>query len=301
MRLAAIATFLGLALLALVLWQYQSTALLWAIERQRGFQTAMAGHLRDLQAGEPRALWAFCLVCAGYGFAHALGPGHGKLVIGGAGLATGATAGRLAGLAIVASLAQAGVAIALVYGGFALFGVNGKQARTMAETWMSPASAALIGVIGVILIYRGWRQWRRLGAARHAPHGHHHGHPHAHSDHDHGHCHHAHGPDLDQVVALRSWRDALALIGAIAIRPCTGAIFVLAIAWPLGIALAGAAGVLAMGLGTAAFTALVAIAGVTLRQSAVLAIPGWAGPTLIALQILAGAAVVWFSALALLR
>lgn len=79
----------------------------------------------------------------------------------------------------------------------------------------------------------------------------------------------------------------LALVGAMAARPCAGAMMLLAIAWSMGLAAAGAAGALAMGLGAASFTALVALLAVFGRETT-LARFGAGGRLLPALQIGAG-------------
>ena len=60
----------------------------WAVGEQRTFQNVMAGALRGIQAGKPQAVWTLCSATAAYGFFHALGPGHGKVLIGGASLAS---------------------------------------------------------------------------------------------------------------------------------------------------------------------------------------------------------------------
>jgi nickel/cobalt exporter len=88
----------------------------WAAGEQRTFQNAMAGALRGIQAGDPRAVWTLCSATAAYGFFHALGPGHGKVLIGGAALASGATLKRLSILTVLSSLAQVATAILLVGG-----------------------------------------------------------------------------------------------------------------------------------------------------------------------------------------
>jgi nickel/cobalt transporter (NicO) family protein len=293
MRLIA-AGCLVLALGALVLL-HQAGALdqlaWWASEQQRALQTRLAAQVTALRDGTPGALAALMTACAAYGFVHAAGPGHGKVLIGGAALGTRATARRMALIAVLGSLAQALVAIAIVYGGFALFEATARGTVSAAEDWIDPIGNALIAGIGLWLI---WRGLRRIGpATRSAGAGTH--------DHDAARCGHDHGPDAAEVARARGLADTLALIGGMAARPCTGALFVLVIAWRMDLASAGAAAVLAMGLGTATVTLGVAVLAVTGREAALISAgDGRAARILMpALQIAGGGLILAVSALLL--
>jgi len=257
----------------------------WASERQRDFQNAMAGAVSALRRGEASAFWTLIAVSAGYGFAHAVGPGHGKVLLGGAALASRASAWRMAGLAVASSLAQSASAVILVYGGLQVVSVSARWAVGAAEDILAPVSAAAIAAIGALLAWRGARAALATGG----------GHADAHGTA----CGHAHGPTPGQVEALSSWREAAVLVASIAIRPCTGAIFLLVIAWRMDLVWTGLAAVVAMGLGTAAFTVAVAVSGVAARGATLFAGTGSArGAALAAplLQIAAGLAIVLLSA-----
>lgn len=239
------------ALVALWLVVPWSAILHWAAAEQRVFQNAMARALRGIQAGDPLAVWTLCAATAAYGFVHALGPGHGKVLIGGAALASGASFIRLGILTLLSSLAQAGTAILLVGGLVFLLQLASANLVDLTETWLAPASYAAIAAIGVVLIVRGGRGWARMGKRHHHD--------------DACGCGHAHGPSIADVHTLTSGRDALALIASIAIRPCTGALFVLVIAARFDAFWIGALAVITMGFGTAAFNLLVAGSGVAAR------------------------------------
>ncbi|MDJ0824189.1 MAG: hypothetical protein QNJ16_01670 [Rhodobacter sp.] len=242
----------------------------------------MARALRAVQAGEPAAVWTLCLATAAYGFVHALGPGHGKVLLGGAALASGATLRRMTVLTVVASLAQAASAIVIVGALAVLFGIGTRRLGLMADTWLAPASYAAIAAIGAYLIFRGIRLWRQGHSAQ---------------------CNHAHGPSVTEAEALTGLRDTALLVGSIALRPCTGALFLLAIALRFDVFWIGCLAVLSMGLGTAAFNLLVAWSGVAARRLSVVGLG--AGDDIrrlsASLHILGGALIAAASLTLLLR
>jgi nickel/cobalt transporter (NicO) family protein len=305
MRRTLMLTGLGLVVLFGLLWLTGALDGLAALiaGAQHAAQERLAAAIRALRAGETGALVAFWSVCLAYGVLHAAGPGHGKMLIGGYGVARRVPVARLAGLALASSLMQAAVAVALVYALVAALGLTRTAVEGAAEHWMTPFGNAMIAGLGLWLVWRGISGLRRAahgdhdtGAAelrdRHDhdhdhehEHGHDHGHDHGHP-HEHGHaqdhgqphvhgpqCNHAHGPTLDEVASVTGWRDGLALVAGIAIRPCSGALFVLILTWQLGIAMAGVIGAFVMGFGTGLVTVGVALMAVWAREGVFAALP----------------------------
>ncbi len=194
----------------------------------------MAHALRGIRAGEPLAVWSLCAATAAYGFVHALGPGHGKVLLGGAALASSVRMRRLGVITLLSSLAQAGTAILFVGGLVFLFRLGSRDLVGITERWLAPASYAAIAAIGTVLILRGVRSWVWIGKRLH--------------HHETCECGHVHGPIIDDVHTLSSKRDALALIASIAVRPCAGALFVLVITARFDVFWMGVISVVTMGL-----------------------------------------------------
>src|SRR4029079_11241159 len=95
-----------------------------------------------------------------------------------------------------------------------------------------------------------------------AHYGHSHGDDHDHGDDD-GHVH------IVTPAQLRGgWREQLGVVLSVGIRPCSGALIVLAFALSQGLLLAGIVAVLLMGLGTAITTGTLAALAVGFKGAA---------------------------------
>lgn len=296
---------LGVGLVLAALWATGGLALVerLATDAQREVQGTMARAIRALKAGQPGAMAALLSICFGYGFVHAAGPGHGKLLIGAYGMGNRVRLVPLAGIALASSLAQAVSAIGLVYAGVWLLGWTRERMVGLAETTFLQASHAAVAAIGLWLVWRGWRALPRPKAASDhvRPAVHHHDHDHHHHD-DGTTCGHRHGPTLEEVAQVSGLRDALALIGSIALRPCTGSLFLLILTWQMGIGAAGVLGALAIGLGTASVTLVVAALSVWTREGALATLPGASlARALPVAQILAGGVIAAVALHLLLR
>ena len=264
---------------------------------QHGVQDAMARALRSLRAGEPGALLTLWGLCLGYGVLHAAGPGHGKLVVGGYGLGRRVAAAKLAGLALTSSLAQAGTAVLLVLAGVLVLGLSRERMQAVADRDLMVVSAVMIGGVRAWLVWRGARSLtRRHGPASLAPAR---AHVSSYDSNDLGGlavgpapvcatCGHAHGPSPEAAARVATPGEALAVIAAVAARPCTGPLFLLILTWRTGIFGAGVAGAFIMAAGTVSVTVAAALASVALCETALVR----AGPGPGLARALAGMAVL---------
>ncbi len=279
--------------LAVWLWGLGGSAAVtaWAAAEQREVQRGLAMALRAVRGGEPWALAGLLGLCFAYGFFHAAGPGHGKLVMGGYALGEDVSRARLVGVTLAGALGQAVTAIVLVGAGALALGWSRERMTGLADGALQLASAGAIVLVGTWLVWRGLRRWVRAGAAT------------SHHDHHHDHaCGHVHGPDPQAVAGASGWREIAGLVLAVAIRPCTGALFVLILTFGMGIAWAGILGALTMSLGTALLTLGVALGAGHLRTGLADRMSGAGGVrTMAAIEIAAGAVVALVAGQLVLR
>ena len=214
------------------LWQRLVMA---AVGMQRDLHRDLATAMRAVQASDQAAFWTLIGLGFLYGVFHAVGPGHGKVIISTYLATHESRLGRGVLLSLLSSLTQGLTAIILV-GGLAFVAERSMRQSQNLGVWLEILSYGLVVLIGIFLMLRGMR---RLVHARRNSHA------------DHDHCCHAHGPNSHQLERSLSTRELGLMILSIGIRPRSGAILVLVLAFAMQQLTAGIAAVTAMSIGTA--------------------------------------------------
>jgi len=276
---------------------------LWLLDQQRVFQTGLATELRGLATGQVAAVWGLLGVCLAYGFLHAAGPGHGKAVLVAYAAARRASARRLALVGLAAALAQATVAVVLVLALAGLAGLSRARIEALDQGALAPLALVAMILLGGWLIWRARTRLRPavpavaplsalpvttaprgpasalLAAAGGGPA------PTATiycADPGCEDCGRPHLPDAAALTRAATPLETLGVIAAAAIRPCSGALLLLMLAWQMGILWVGILGTYAMGLGTAGVTVTLALAAGMGRAGLMRTASGSAGPRLAA-------------------
>lgn len=239
-----------------------------AIRMQVALNAQLRSQLDAASRADGRVTAAFVIILASflYGVLHAVGPGHGKVVVASY-LATRRArflvALRMAG---IVAATQALSAIVLVGVLAAALGTSGKTILNEAGM-LEFASYVCIAAMGLWMAFSALRPGPRTCGCG-LPHGHDHNQSHGHGPHDHE-DHHDHGHPDHGPAPRRGERLGIAVLAGL--RPCSGAILVLLFSLANGIFAVGAAATLAMGVGTALTVAAVSVGAVGANRVAAMA------------------------------
>ena len=231
------------------LWQSWPTLVLKSIEWQRIVNNQLADLLYDarenpLVSGGYLAGFSFL-----YGILHALGPGHGKVIVT-TYLATQPTRAKASLiLTFVSAFCQAMVAVALV--SVLLWGLSAttQEINRHALNFMTLSSIMIIALGGMIC----WRVFRQFFIRKKTC-----GNHHKEDDHSCG-CGHQHVASPEAVNQASSLREYVSVIMSIGLRPCTGAIMMLFFANMVGLYWMGVISAMLMSMGTAITTSALAL------------------------------------------
>jgi nickel/cobalt transporter (NicO) family protein len=242
----------------------------WVAGQQASFYQALNDALARLKT-DNNAFWVLGGLSFLYGIFHAAGPGHGKVVISSYVLANEQQVRRGVQLSFLAALLQSAVAIAFALVAAGLLSLT-STAMGRAISWIEIASYSLVAGLGLWLIARKVFGWGSHDHGKtHDDHAdQHQAHSHLYDEHDHDHHDHAH-QESEHVHAITpaqitgDWREQAAVVLAVGLRPCSGALVVLVFALSQSLLLAGIIAVLLMGLGTGITVAVLASLAVSLK------------------------------------
>lgn len=269
---------IGAVLTGVIFWLGSGFNLIWseyliAVQSvQRDLHQSLSETLRRVETDGFSASLVLIALSFFYGVFHAAGPGHGKIVISTYLLSHESQLRRGVILSLAAALIQGVTAIVIVTSAVWLLDLSMRQTRSIA-TDVEIASFALIALVGLmIVVVRALRLINIFKTASSYDDAHHYDH-HDHHDHhahdcNHAHGNHAHGPTATDLESPLSFRTFIGIVMSIGIRPCSGAVIVLLLAYALNLEMAGLLSVLAMSLGTALTVSLLATISVYLRQMA---------------------------------
>lgn len=233
---------------ALLVWLCWPQILMQSVLWQKDLHRQMTQLLQQVAEQPHQAGISLVIFSLLYGVLHALGPGHGKVVIA-TFLATHPTRVKTSiRLTLLASLLQGSVAIALVTVMLVLLKTSSRQLH-LSSFWLEKGSYLLVIGLGVMIGYRALRSlWRTL-RPRPAPvfraFKPHHQHD------DQCGCGHAHLPTPQQMSGNLSVKTQLLVVVSMGLRPCSGAIMMLLFAKVIGVYGWGVISAAVMALGTA--------------------------------------------------
>lgn len=239
---------LALAAGALTLWQYWPQILLQSAIWQKGLHQQMTQLLQQVKTAPGQAGGLLMLFSLAYGVLHALGPGHGKVVITTFLAIHPARLNITLRLTLLASLLQGSVAIVLVTLMLVVLQTSSRQLH-LSSYWLEKGSYLLVIGLGIWIGVRALKTLLRqlrprspitIRALRAA-----------HQHHAHCGCSHAHLPDAQQVAEAVSVKTQLLLVASMGLRPCSGAIMMLLFSRVIGVYLWGVLSAVVMALGTA--------------------------------------------------
>ncbi|MCJ8348604.1 nickel/cobalt transporter [Moritella sp.] len=281
--------------LGYVLWQVWPTLITTGMQWQKQINNELSELLHAAKNESLMAGLSLIGLSFMYGVLHSVGPGHGKLIVT-TYIATQDAKVKLSLIiTLLSSLVQAFVAVGLVSVLLMLFDASMREVNQQAEL-LIPLSFYTVILLGIVIIFRNLVLMYRVikkhkdtenqgvsngsdmvikrltlvtqpvSAAKYAA-------PASsllvddHEHHDNCGCGHQHVVAPELINDASSFKEYLAIILSIGIRPCTGAIMVLLFANMLDIYWLGIVSAVVMALGTALTTSTIAIMTITGKQA----------------------------------
>lgn len=241
-------SFFGI--LSFYLFKYWHFGLQLAVTWQRELNQHLSSLLMRVASSPTEAGLLLVGFSFFYGLLHALGPGHGKIIITTYIATHSSRLKKSLTLTLLASLLQGSIAIVLTSIVLGLFQLSSRHLH-LSRFWLEKISYGLVFFLGLLLclkaisrlrkVFKQSRQTPFLFSKIHSPNQHQHAHD--------CNCGHKHVLSDDELQG--NWRTQLAVIAAMGARPCSGALIVLLFSYVVGVYSWGIIAALMMALGTA--------------------------------------------------
>lgn len=228
---------------------------------QREINLLLAENLHKIQ--QKQALAGLMLVAVSflYGILHAIGPGHGKFVIASYLSTHSSQFNSTIRLTLLASLVQGLVAICVTSVIVVVLNLSSSYFK-MSQLWLERIAFSLLLLLGLSWCYQGIKKWRSKNikikkitalSSSELLIGQHFAQVKSAVDLSHNvscDCGHQHLPSQQQLSQAKDYKTQALLILTIGIRPCSGAIFILFLAYMLDLYMWGIWASLTMAFGT---------------------------------------------------
>lgn len=244
-------------------------------EWQREFNVALSGALNRLNENQQQAGLTLMAVSFIYGVFHAVGPGHGKFILTSYLSFEQTKLPQAVKITLLSALVQGLVAIGLVTVIVVIFTLS-RSYFNVTLKWVERGSFAVMVLFGIYLCYQAYKAFfsqakpkgftiKKLQKNSEKS-------PlvmQVHQHDEHCGCGHKHLPSSSEMANVTDWKSTLMLIFSIGLRPCSGAILVLFLAYTLDLYLWGVASALLMAVGTGVTLSLFAWIVLFAREKAV--------------------------------
>lgn len=236
-----------------------------AVAWQQAFNQLISENLHAIQQNSVSAGLLLIGVSFLYGVLHALGPGHGKFIIASYLSTHESELKQSVKLSLLSSLMQGIVAITATSIIVVILNLSSRYFK-LSQLWLERSALILLIGLGVYWIYQGTRKPKKAFRVKSIQH----------TDlisqnerqsavkinrtfKDDCGCGHQHLPNAIQLKQANTWKSQFLVIMSIGLRPCTGAIFVLFLAYMLDLFTWGIFATLAMSIGTGLMLSIFAI------------------------------------------
>mgnify|MGYP001262942740 FL=1 len=232
---------------------------------QRGFHLELSQSIRNIQNNGLIASISLITLSFIYGVFHAIGPGHGKIIISTYLLTQESKLKRGILLSMTSSIFQGFTAIFLVLIITIILNFSFRETLKFSSD-LEIVSYILITLVGLYIIFtklikiiykikyffsHSEKNTQKLQ-----------------NQNSHHHHSHSHGPSVEELNDS-SLKSLLSIAFAIGIRPCSGAIIVLLLSFSLKLYISGILSVLVMSVGTGLSTSILAAISVYGRKTAI--------------------------------